>query len=39
VIRLSALKVPGRRMFNVHCIKELVSFDATHFPLQAPEVK
>ena len=39
VIPLSAFKVPGRKMFNVHRIKELVSFDAMHFPLQAAKIE
>ena len=39
VIPLSAFKIPGRKMFNVHRVKELVSFDATHFPLQAAKIE
>ena len=35
VISLGQFKVPGRRNFSIHRIKEVVSFDAMHFPLQA----
>ena len=35
VIPLAAFKSPGRKMYNSHRIKELVSFDPMDFPLQA----
>ena len=35
VIPLAAFKSPGRKMYNSHRIKELVSFNAMDFPLQA----
>ncbi len=34
VVPLSAFRVPDKRVYHAHRIKELVTFDATQFPLQ-----
>ena len=35
IIPLSAFRIPGRKYFHAHRVKEMVSFDPMSFPLQA----